>query len=194
MSTVRWCIVNRVKALFPTIEVIHTYGYLTKDKRMTLKLEKTHANDAFCIGEKQPNERLAKTLYYKQKSKNNRSLQKFYDAKYIDSRDGETKAGKVLFSGRTTRNKNKNTENLHIYRSKKVKKGRVSIRRQRYDLQPHDTVKWRNRRCEVVGVQSCGKGIVILAGNARKAVSTNKVKLITRAKTIYRKDTLYPHI
>ncbi|MED7654807.1 UNVERIFIED_CONTAM: HNH endonuclease, partial [Lacticaseibacillus paracasei] len=39
---------------------------------------------------------------------NNRVLQKFYDAKYIDSRDGKQKAGKELSSGRTRRSQELN--------------------------------------------------------------------------------------
>lgn len=182
MSTVRWRIVNETKTLFPDIEVVHTYGYITKDKRITLGIKKTHANDAFCIGNKQPDSRLAKTLLYKQKSKNNRSLSLFYDAKYIDSRTGKTASGKELFNGRTTRNKNKNSENLHKYRSKKVKSGRVSTRKQRYSLQPHDTVSWKNRTWSVKGVHCNGTRVIL---NSGRSVAIKDVKPINHAKTIY---------
>ena len=182
MSTVRWRIVNAIKEALPGVEVVHTYGYLTKDTRIKLGVEKTHANDAYCIGDKHPAERLADTVYYKQKSKNNRSLEKFYDAKYIDSRDGKTKPGKELFSGRTTRNKNLNSENLHIYRKKKVKKGSVSIRKQRYSLQPNDTVKWKNRFWLVKGVHCNGTRVMLKNG---KSVAIKDVELINRVKTIY---------
>ena len=37
----------------------------------------------------------------KQVRRNNRSLAKFYDAKYIDSRTGEKVSGQDLFNGRT---------------------------------------------------------------------------------------------
>lgn len=182
MTMVRWQIVNTVKALFPDIEVVHTYGYLTKDKRITLGIEKSHANDAFCIGNKQPSQRLAETVYYKQKSKNNRSLSTFYDAKYIDSLTGKTATGKELFSGRTTRNKNKNSENLHLYRSRKVKAGRVSTRKQRYSLQPHDEVIWRNRKWLVKGVHCNGTRVILDSG---RSVAIKEVTLIEHAKTIY---------
>ena len=186
MTVIRRYIVNEAKRLFPSIEVVPTYGYLTKDKRITLGLEKTHANDAYCIGDKQPELRLADTVYYKQKSKNNRSLSIFYDAKYIDSRDGSKQPGKVLFNGRTCRNKNLNTENLHKYRERKVSKGKVTTRKKRYGIQPHDTVLYKNRKYEAIGTNSNGKCVAIFDGNKRKNVSVNKVSLIAHAKTTYR--------
>jgi len=64
--------------------------------------------------------------------RNNRSLQKFYDAKYIDLRTGEKVNGQELNCGWRTRNKNLNTENLRKYHGKKISPGRVSIRKRRY--------------------------------------------------------------
>ena len=52
-----------------------------------------------------------------------------YDATYIDARTGNKAKGKELFNGRINRNHKKDAENLHKYRSKKVSKGRRSIRR-----------------------------------------------------------------
>lgn len=49
MSTMRWFLLNRLKAVHPTIPVEQTYGYITNWNRNTLKMEKSHANDAFCI-------------------------------------------------------------------------------------------------------------------------------------------------
>lgn len=183
MASVRWYIVDSVRKLFPNIEVEHTYGYITKSKRIELGIEKTHANDAYCIGEEQPAARLADTVYYKQKSKNNRSLCKFYDAKYIDSRDGSKQSGKDLFSGRTTRNKNLNTENLHKYRSKKVSKGRNAIRKNRYPIQPNDTVLWKNRKWLVKGAHCNGTRVML---NGGKSAAIKDVKLINHSKTIYK--------
>ncbi len=47
MSILRWKIVARLRELGNTVSV--TYGYLTKSARIALKLEKSHANDAFVI-------------------------------------------------------------------------------------------------------------------------------------------------
>ena len=47
MSILRWKIVNKLRELGNAVSI--TYGYLTKSARIALKLEKSHANDAFCI-------------------------------------------------------------------------------------------------------------------------------------------------
>ena len=87
-------------------------------------------------------------IFMGQKRRNNRKLERFYDAKYIDkrtvglSKKAKVASGQELSSGRQTRNKNKSGPNLRIYRGKKVRKGRRSIRRKRYPLQPLDVVSW----------------------------------------------------
>ena len=88
--------------------------------------------------------------------RNNRSLAKFYDAKYIDSRTGEKVSGQDLFNGRRTRNKNKNEENLHKFRKQKLKKGYFSKREKRYPFQPHDLVQYDNQIRYVIGTQNKG--------------------------------------
>ena len=47
MSILRWKIVNKLREIGNTVSI--TYGYITKSARIALKLEKSHANDAFCI-------------------------------------------------------------------------------------------------------------------------------------------------
>ena len=47
MSILRWKIVNKLRELGNNVNI--TYGYLTKSARIALKLDKSHANDAFCI-------------------------------------------------------------------------------------------------------------------------------------------------
>lgn len=151
MSTVRWRMVN-------TLGCEYTYGYLTKQKRFKLNLEKTHWNDAFVISCGTTQLR-AKPLMLEQIRRNNRSLQKFYDAKYIDRRNGEIASGQELYNGRRTRNKNLSEPSLRIYRGEKVSKGRVSIRRQRYKYQPNDLVSYLGKRYRVKGMQNYGKYI-----------------------------------
>jgi 5-methylcytosine-specific restriction endonuclease McrA len=77
MSTVRWRMVNAAQAE-------HTYGYRTKQKRIALGLPKAHYHDAFVIAGGTTQIR-AELLLMEQIRRNNRSLQKFYDAKYIDT-------------------------------------------------------------------------------------------------------------
>jgi RRXRR protein/HNH endonuclease len=47
MSTVRWMLINKLRESGNT--VIHTYGYITKNNRISLGLPKSHVNDAFVI-------------------------------------------------------------------------------------------------------------------------------------------------
>ena len=64
---------------------MHTYGYITKSRRIALKLEKTHYNDGFVIAGGSTQKRAA-PIFMGQKRRNNRKLERFYDAKYIDLR------------------------------------------------------------------------------------------------------------
>jgi len=148
MTTVRWKIVDALNCK-------HTYGYITKNNRIALKLPKSHTNDAFCIAGGITQKR-AETLIITQTRRNNRSLEKFYDAKYIDTRTGKNVSGQELNNGRRTRNKNLNTENLHKHRGQKTAKGRRNIRRQRYFYQPNDLVIYKGKKYQVAGVQNRG--------------------------------------
>ena len=183
MATVRKMIITELRKKY-TIPVVETFGYLTKSKRIDLQLDKTHYNDAYCIGDKQPKKRCV-PIFLQEKRKNNRCLEKFYDAKYIDARTNKKATGKELFNGRTTRNKNLNGENLHQYRQQKISKGRVSIRRQRYTYQPHDLVLWYNRKFEVVGTQNKGAYVSVKNGNLKKVVSIKQLQPFEYAKTIH---------
>ncbi|MFX0102814.1 MAG: RNA-guided endonuclease IscB [Candidatus Hodarchaeota archaeon] len=148
MSTVRWRMVSELGCE-------HTYGYLTKQKRFEFNLDKSHWNDAFVIAGG-TNQTRTEPVLLEQIRRNNRSLQKFYDAKYIDRRTGKVAGGKELFNGRHTRNKNLSEPSLRKYRGEKVSKGRVSIRRRRYTNQPNDIVSHYGRRYRVKGIQSYG--------------------------------------
>lgn len=50
------------------------------------------------MGQFHPKHRTVPVLY-KKKRRNNRCLEKFYDAKYVDSRDGKKRTGQELFNG-----------------------------------------------------------------------------------------------
>ncbi|CAN2039296.1 5-methylcytosine-specific restriction enzyme A [Candidatus Magnetomoraceae bacterium gMMP-15] len=154
MSIVRWRVVNILKCY-------HTYGYETKSKRIKLKLEKTHVNDAFCIAGGDDQQRTL-PMHLNQKKKNNRSLEKFYDAKYIDLRTGKILKGVELASGRRCRNKNLDGENLKKYRKEKKSKGRRQIRYQKYDYTPGDLVRVDNNIFKVKGVFNKGKWIRVM--------------------------------
>ena len=174
MSILRWKIVNSLRELGNAVNI--TYGYITKSARIALKLDKSHANDAFCIagGTEQERTNILQGKYIK---RNNRSLEKFHDAEYIDSRDGKTKTGKQL---RLIKSKKVVVENLRIYRQQKVSKGRRSIRKTRYKLQPNDLVKFAKKIYMISGMQNLGK-YVKLAG-LKKPVKTELINLIKYGK------------
>lgn len=153
MSMVRWRLKN-------TLDCEHTYGYDTKSKRIAQKLEKTHYNDAFCIAGGNIQSRV-EPLNYEQIKRNNRSLEKFYDAKVIDIRTKEKVSGQDLFNGRRTRNKNLNSDNLRKYRGEKISKGQRRIRTKRYFYQPGDLVKYEGKTYTVKGTQNNGAYVAL---------------------------------
>ena len=55
-------------------EMYETFGYITKNRRLSLGLKKTHYNDAFCIAGGNTQSRV-KPIELKQKHRNNRAIQ-----------------------------------------------------------------------------------------------------------------------
>ncbi|MBF0226466.1 MAG: HNH endonuclease [Desulfobacterales bacterium] len=153
MSIVRWRMINTLKCL-------HTYGHITKSKRIALKLSKSHVNDAFVIANGMGQKRI-EPLNIKQVRRNNRSLEKFYDAKYIDIRSGNIAKGKDLDCGRRVRNicSEKNATNLKIFRGEKTYTGHRSIRKKRYSFQPSDIAVFDGIKYGVTGIQNHGSYI-----------------------------------
>ena len=123
MNIVKTQIVDMLKVIYPDKDISYTYGYRTNITRSEWHIDKSHHDDAFCIAGNCTKHR-ADTIYFEQHRRNNRSLELFYDAKYIDSRDGKKKNGKMLFNGRTTRSRANCSENQHRYRMQKVSKGK----------------------------------------------------------------------
>lgn len=158
MSMVRWRLVDYLKIL--EIDAEHTYGYETKSSRISMQLKKSHHNDAFCIAGGSSQIRY-ETAVVEQIRRNNRSLEKFYDAKYIDIRTGEKVSASSLNCGRTTRNKSKNGENLKKYRGTKISKGQRRVREGRSKYQPGDLVKYEGGIYTVRGSQNKGKNIAL---------------------------------
>lgn len=93
MNLVRW---NLYEQLNENFETEIAYGYETKIARRYAGFPKFHYTDAVCIkGFKDTT--LTKSIYIvEQKRCNNRSMERFTDAKYIDSRDGKEKTGSSL--------------------------------------------------------------------------------------------------
>lgn len=72
MSIVRWRLVNEVRAM--SLDVSHTYGYVTKNARIALGLTKSHENDAFVIAGGNGQARFSSLFAMRQVRKCNRKL------------------------------------------------------------------------------------------------------------------------
>ena len=176
MSTVRWVMYRDLVLKHPEINIHIQYGAKTSVTRKSLHLAKTHANDAYCIGTLHPKHRTAELVYQK-KRRNNRILAKFYDAKYIDIRDGEKKSGAVLSCGRTNRRESRHSDkNQCIYRGKKCSAGRTSVRKRRYAYQPGDTIVFRNKKAFVIGAQHYGQYVSLSTGKSAKVSDLTCIK------------------
>lgn len=76
MGIMRWAFFNKLKEVYPTIEIRNTYGYLTKNTRIRLGLPKEHYVDAYCIAGNVQAERLNYYWYQRQVRKHNRQIHK----------------------------------------------------------------------------------------------------------------------
>lgn len=193
MTAVRWILYGMVKNSMPDVKIHLTYGAFTKVRRRTLDIKKSHANDAFVMEAFHPRHR-SRTQVYQKKRRNNRVLEKFCDAKYIDARTGQKQSGQQLFNGRISRNRKKDSENLHKYRGKKISAGKRAIRTRHYRFRPHDTVWYRGRRYETVGCHNNGtRAIILTASNTtgkpcKKSVSIKQLKHVRYAGGYYKTE------
>lgn len=156
MTMVRYDLFAKLKENADNTNFYMTYGAFTKLKRKELNVKKSHSNDAYCMGEFHPKHR-TDFKHYQKLRRNNRILSKFYDAKYIDLRDGTFKSGKQLSCNRTNRSEMRNSDkNERIYRGQKVSKGKIVVRKQHYQYRPHDYVWYQGIRYTTKGVLSNG--------------------------------------
>ena len=175
MNTVRWQMFGTLKNAHPDIEWHMTYGVATQEARKILCLAKSHANDAYAMGGFHPKHR-THFAHFKKLRRNSRVLEKFYDAKYVDVRDGKTRKGAELSCGRTNRSESRHSKkNLRIYREQKVSKGRRVIRKSHYALRPGDTVVVDGEKHAVKGVHCNGARILLDSG---KSVPIKKLEKI----------------
>ena len=173
MNIVKWYIYEQLKKLPCNIHL--TYGAATKSARIELGLEKSHTNDAYSMGRYHPAIRIKEVLYQKRR-RNNRVLEKFYDAKIIDIRSGKAVKGTALGCNRTNRSESRVSEkSFRQYRGKKISKGKRLIRKQRYTIQPGDVLLFNGQRIAAKGTHNCGKSIML---SNSKSVSANKLKLL----------------
>lgn len=74
MGIMRWAFYNRLKAIYPDVNL--TYGYVTKNTRIRVGLDKSHRIDARCISGNSLAEPLSNYYYFKQVRGQNRQLHK----------------------------------------------------------------------------------------------------------------------
>ena len=172
MSIIRQYLVDELKSKYDNVFI--TYGYITKNHRIKYGIEKSHLNDAFAIAKGTSQVRTSNKFEVIQSRLKNRSLEMFYDSKIIDTRTDKKVSGADLNCGRSTRNKNLNTENLRKYRGAKISKGQRRIRKQKYFYQPNDLVKYNGKVYTVKGTQNEGKYIAL-----KEIKKVPKVELLT---------------
>ncbi|MGN0241520.1 MAG: RNA-guided endonuclease IscB, partial [Candidatus Weimeria sp.] len=182
MNTIRWHIVDIFKKRFPGIEIHVTNGAATKASRRLQRMAKTHANDAYCMGRFRPGHKAHEAVYQKRR-RNNRVLSKFYDAQYIDVRDGKKRPGKDFSCNRTDRSVPRNNANsLRIYRGRKISKGHCNIRRRHYLLQAGDAVMYKGIRRTVKGLHGNGANVEFVPdGVLPKSAKSDRVTVIRYA-------------
>ena len=160
-------------------DYLPTFGYITAQRRKQYGITKTHHDDAFVIaGGTNHTARLGYTIYREKLRCNNRSLEKFYDATYRDLRDSKIKKGAMLSSGRTSRSKELPYNNQRLYRANKIKEGKRVIRKQHYQLRPHDLVMVDRKLYCVKGIHNKGTRVMLIANpkNISKVISKINVK------------------
>ena len=156
MTMVRYSMWDKLKIVARDVNLHMTYGAMTKLKRKQLNVKKSHSNDAYCMGDFHPKHR-ADFKNYQKKRRNNRILSKFYDAKYIDIRDGKVKSGNQLSCNRTNRGELRNSDkNERIYHGQKVSKGKTVVRIQHYQYRTGDLVWYQGNKYPIKGTLSNG--------------------------------------
>ncbi len=169
------------RKLIAAIGATETFGNITKYNREERGLLKSHHNDGFIIAGGTHQTR-SRPLMLEQVRRNKRSMEQFYDAKYIDRRDGCVKSGAELSSGRRTRNKNLSGENLRVYRGQKTSVGQRRIKRLKYRYASSDLVRFEGKPYQIIGMQNKGLGVKLknYPGVKNKAVPVNKVQPFLR--------------
>ena len=178
MNSIKYQIVKQMKKNYPNLPISVTFGAITKRTRNDRNIAKTHANDAYCMGKYHPKHR-TRTITYQKRRRNNRILDKFYDAQFIDIRTGEIKSGFQLSCGGTNRREPRNSsKNERIYRGVKLSNGHRSIRCRRYEFRPGDIVLYQNHKFTVHGVHNYGLRIILKEN--KKSICIKKIQQLLK--------------
>ena len=182
MNAVRYQVVDGIVAALGKSHVETTYGAMTKERRRILNLDKSHANDAYSMGKFHPSDR-REFQHFLKRRRNNRILEDFYDAIYIDSRTRQAAKGKELFSGRISRTHKNDSENSSKYRERRVKKGHRSFKRKTVALNPGDLVSLNGETLTIFGTHTSKTGSVSVefvypSKSGKKSSNLKKLKVI----------------
>ena len=166
-----------------------TFGYKTAQQRLLYGFTKNrqdilnHAVDALLIANGNNHTiSMVNTIYREKHHRNNRCLEKFYDAKYYSNVNGKVYSGKELGSGRTNRKQNRTYNSKRSERGCKKTKGRRSIRKQHYSFQPHDKILYQGQITECNGTLNHGKSIQFRLSNGKiKSIKPANLKLLHHA-------------
>jgi 5-methylcytosine-specific restriction endonuclease McrA len=169
------------------IDFEQTFGYITAEKRKALDIKKSHINDAFVIaGGDNSYTRIARQVRRQKKLINNRSLAKFYDAKYLNTDTKVVEKGAQLSAGRTRRSLEIAYDNKRNLRGHKVSKGRVSVRRKHYQIRPGDLVRLEDGRViTTTGINSGGKRVVWIENAKQQTMAVSKVHVLHHVNGTY---------
>lgn len=127
---------------------------------------------------------MTNTIHREKHHRNNRSLEKFYDAKYYSNVDGKVHSGKELGSGRTNRKQLRTYNSKRSERGCKKSKGRRSIRHQHYQFQLHDKILWQGQITECSGTLNQGKSVQFRLSNGKiKSIKPDNLKLLHHANS-----------
>ena len=166
-----------------------TFGYKTAQQRQLYGFTKNrnniinHAIDAMLIANgNNCTISMTDTIYREKRHRNNRCLEKFYDAKYYSNIDGKVYSGKELSSGRTNRKQSRTYNSKRSERGFKKTKGRRSIRRQHYLFQPHDKILYQGQITECRGTLNQGESVQFRLSNGKiKSIKPANLKLLHHA-------------
>ena len=179
MNTVRFRIRELVEKALTDVSVHRTYGSVTKRERLRRHLPKTHANDAYCIGMFHPKHR-SRPVTYQKVRRNNRILERFYDARYTDTRDNKVKHASELGTNRTNRSVPRNNpQNERRFRGEKKSNGRRAIRTQHYPIPSGTVVVYQGKRYISKGCHCNGTRLLLdTKGDKQKSVKISDVTVL----------------
>lgn len=165
---------------YKTAQQRELYGF-TKDRQSIIN----HAVDALLIANGN-NRTISMTdaIYREKHHRNNRRLERFYDAKYYSNVDGQIYSGKELCSGRTNRKQSRTYNSKRFERGCKKSKGRRAIRRSHYLFQPHDKILYRDQILECKTTMSRGKSVQFrLSDGKLKSTKPSNLKLLQHSNS-----------